>query len=110
MGLERENKKKKETEKYGQLDSETEANKVLWMKLNIMVKCCREAQRHKTAAATSVAAIEVLSVDTQVGAHLTSQRLQSCTVSPFPSCPVVFPNTMKYGSPTGLSFPLLYFC
>lgn len=85
-------------------------NKVLGIKLNIMVKCCREVQRHKTAAVTAVAAIEVLSADTQVCAHLTSQRLQSSTVSPFSSCPIVCPNTMKYGSSTGLSFPLLYFC
>lgn len=79
-------------------------NKVLRIKLNRVVKCCREAQRHETAAATTAAAIEVLSVDTQVCAHLTSQKLQRCIVSAFSSCPIVCPNTMKYSSSTGPSF------
>ena len=46
----RENMNKRERE----TDRGPGNNKVLGMKLNIMVKCCREAQRHITAAATAV--------------------------------------------------------
>lgn len=75
------------------------------MKLNIMVKCCREAQRHKPAAAAAVAAVEVLSVDTQVCAHLTSEtaELHCISLSQLPNC---FPKHNEVcGSSTGLSFP-----
>lgn len=53
------------------MDRETQGptpgnNKVIGMKLNIMVKYRSEAQRHTTAAATTAAATEVLSADTQV--------------------------------------------
>lgn len=65
---ERKNRKKKEREKKSQINRNWGLgnNKVLGIKLNIMVECCGEAQRHKTTAATAGAAIEVLSVHTDL--------------------------------------------
>lgn len=63
---ERKNRKKKEREKKSQISRNWGPgnNKVLGIKLNIMVEYCGQAQRHKTTAATAGAAIEVLLVHT----------------------------------------------